>query len=101
MSGAAPDPKAGAAPATDQARARWEAEIDAVPGATDPVRNRSGIEVKPLYTPADWDAGRYDADLGYPGQPPFTRGIYPSMHRGRRWTQRQLIGLGTPHDYNA
>ncbi len=101
MSGAAPDSKAGPAPATDEARVRWEAEIDAVPGATDPVRNRSGIEVKPLYTPADWDAGRYDADLGYPGQPPFTRGIYPSMHRGRRWTQRQLIGLGTPHDYNA
>ncbi len=101
MSGAAPDPKAGPAPAADEARARWEAEIDAVPGVTDPVRNRSGIEVKPLYTPADWDAGRYDADLGYPGQPPFTRGIYPSMHRGRRWTQRQLIGLGTPHDYNA
>jgi methylmalonyl-CoA mutase N-terminal domain/subunit len=65
-----------------------------------PTRNRSGIEVKPLYTPRDWH-GDYDAELGYPGQPPYTRGIYASMHRGRTWTQRQLIGLGTPRDYNA
>ena len=44
---------------------------------------------------------RYDADVGFPGQPPYTRGIYATMHRGRTWTQRQLIGLGTPPDYNA
>ena len=44
---------------------------------------------------------RYDADVGFPGQPPYTRGIYATMHRGRTWTQRQLIGLGTPRDYNA
>ena len=39
--------------------------------------------------------------LGFPGQLPMTRGIYPTMHRGRTWTQRQLIGLGVPEDYNA
>ena len=39
--------------------------------------------------------------LGFPGQYPYTRGIYATMHRGRTWTQRQLIGLGTPADYNA
>ena len=39
--------------------------------------------------------------LGFPGQPPMTRGIYPTMHRGRTWSQRQLIGLGVPEDYNA
>jgi len=82
-------------------RTRWENDFAAVPGAADPVHNRSGIEVKPLYTPQDWDTARYDATLGYPGQAPFTRGIYPSMHRGRHWTQRQLIGLGTPADYNT
>ena len=78
----------------------WQREFAA--GATDsgPKRNRSGIEVKPLYTPRDWD-GDYAQALGYPGQLPFTRGIYASMHRGRTWTQRQLIGLGTPPDYNA
>ena len=45
-------------------------------------------------------ATSYLEELGFPGQFPFTRGIYPSMHRGRTWTQRQLIGLGTPEDYN-
>jgi methylmalonyl-CoA mutase N-terminal domain/subunit len=97
MSGAAPKQK----DAVAAARAQWEAEFAAVPGAADPIHNRSGIEIKPLYTPADWDGSRYDAELGYPGQAPYTRGIYASMHRGRSWTQRQLIGLGTPRDYNA
>jgi methylmalonyl-CoA mutase N-terminal domain/subunit len=67
-------------------------------------RNRSGIEVKPLYTAEDWPGDprreRYMAALGFPGQPPMTRGIYATMHRGRTWTQRQLIGLGVPEDYN-
>ncbi|MDP6564076.1 MAG: acyl-CoA mutase large subunit family protein, partial [Alphaproteobacteria bacterium] len=39
-------------------------------------------------------------ELGFPGQVPMTRGIYPTMHRGRTWSQRQLIGFGTPDDYN-
>ena len=65
------------------------------------TRNRSGIAVKPLYGPADWSGERYMDDLGFPGQAPFTRGIYPSMHRGRTWTQRQLVGFGTPENYNA
>ncbi len=64
------------------------------------IVNRSGIEIEPLYTPKDWSSERYMQDLRFPGQPPFARGIYPTMHRGRTWTQRQLIGLGTPTDYN-
>jgi methylmalonyl-CoA mutase N-terminal domain/subunit len=80
---------------------RWQREYAAQIGADKSARNRSGIPVKPLYTPNDWNGDRYDADLGYPGQPPYTRGIYATMHRGRTWTQRQLIGLGTPADYNA
>ena len=79
---------------------RWQQEYAAGAASATPARNRSGIEVKPLYTPQDWQ-GDYAADLGYPGQPPYTRGIYASMHRGRTWSQRQLIGLGTPSDYNA
>ena len=63
--------------------------------------NRSGIAVKPLYTARGLGSDHYMDDLGFPGQLPMTRGIYPSMHRGRTWTQRQLIGLGTPEDYNA
>ncbi|CQD24321.1 methylmalonyl-CoA mutase large subunit [Mycobacterium lentiflavum] len=80
---------------------RWRSEYAAqvIDGPT--VHNRSGIPVEPLYTPEHWSGDRYAADLGYPGQEPFTRGIHPSMYRGRTWTQRQLIGLGTPADYNA
>ncbi len=80
---------------------KWQREYAAQIGADKAVRNRSGIAVQPLYTPRDWNGDRYDADAGFPGQPPYTRGIYPTMHRGRTWTQRQLIGLGTPRDYNA
>jgi len=87
--------------ALDAAEARWQEEYAAGVGTGPPVANRSGIPVKPLYTPRDWDGGRYEEDLGFPGQPPYTRGIYATMHRGRTWTQRQLIGLGTPQDYNA
>ena len=86
--------------AAEPAAERWQREFAASAGADKPTRNRSGIEVKPLYTPQDW-SGDYAASLGYPGQPPYTRGIYASMHRGRTWSQRQLIGLGTPPDYNA
>jgi methylmalonyl-CoA mutase N-terminal domain/subunit len=86
---------------TADAEALWRREYAAQIGTDRPVTNRSGIDIAPLYTPRDWEASRYDAELGYPGQPPFTRGIYATMHRGRTWTQRQLIGLGTPADYNA
>ncbi len=61
-------------------------------------RNRSGIEIQPLYMPGD---GSQAQPAEVPGEPPYTRGIYTTMHRGRSWTQRQLIGLGTPEDYNA
>ena len=65
------------------------------------VINRSGIPIQPLYTALDWNAAERAESLGMPGQLPYTRGIYATMHRGRTWTQRQLIGLGTPADYNA
>jgi methylmalonyl-CoA mutase N-terminal domain/subunit len=80
---------------------RWQLEYTQQIGSDEAVRNRSGIPIKPLYTPRDWNGGHHEDELGYPGQPPYTRGIYATMHRGRTWTQRQLIGLGTPRDYNA
>lgn len=78
----------------------WRARYDREIGEDRTVVNRSGIEVRPLYTPLDWSENRYGEDLGMPGEAPYTRGIYNTMHRGRTWTQRQLIGLGTPQDYN-
>jgi methylmalonyl-CoA mutase N-terminal domain/subunit len=65
------------------------------------VTNRSGIPIQPLYTALDWNAADRAEGLGMPGQLPYTRGIYATMHRGRTWTQRQLIGLGTPAEYNV
>ncbi|MFG1299821.1 pivalyl-CoA mutase large subunit [Xanthobacter sp. V3C-3] len=87
-------------PGFEQASGQWRSDYSRQMAGERPVRNRSGIEVQPLYSPRDWSGERYLGDLGFPGQYPFTRGIYPSMHRGRTWTQRQLIGLGTPQDYN-
>ncbi|HKI92832.1 MAG TPA: methylmalonyl-CoA mutase family protein [Gaiellaceae bacterium] len=60
----------------------------------------SGIENEPLYTPEDATID-YEGDLGDPGEFPFTRGVYPSMYRGRLWTMRQFAGFGTAEETNA
>jgi methylmalonyl-CoA mutase N-terminal domain/subunit len=59
----------------------------------------SGLENEPVYTP-DNVAVDYDRDLGHPGAYPFTRGVYPSMYRGKLWTMRQFAGFGTPEETN-
>jgi methylmalonyl-CoA mutase, N-terminal domain len=59
----------------------------------------SGVEVERLYTPEDTQLD-YAADLGYPGDYPFTRGIQPTMYRGRFWTMRQYAGFGTAEETN-
>ncbi len=62
----------------------------------------SGQKIERLYDettmPQKWS---FDDDVGYPGQFPFTRGVYPTMHRGRLWTMRQFAGFGTAEDTNA
>lgn len=60
----------------------------------------SGFDVKPLYTPGDVVDLDYLQDLGYPGEGPYTRGIHPTMYRGRTWTHRQLAGFGPPEETN-
>jgi methylmalonyl-CoA mutase, N-terminal domain len=59
----------------------------------------SGLDNEPLYTPERVELD-YDRDLGYPGAYPFTRGVYPSMYRGRLWTMRQFAGFGTAEETN-
>src|ERR1700747_2893392 len=60
----------------------------------------SGHPIRRLYTPADLAGWQAEQDLGYPGQPPYTRGIHPTMYRARLWTMRQFAGFGTAEDTN-
>ena len=60
----------------------------------------SRIEVKEFYVPEDVKNLDYENDLGFPGEYPFTRGIYPNMYRGRLWTMRQYAGFGTAEESN-
>jgi methylmalonyl-CoA mutase N-terminal domain/subunit len=68
--------------------------------ASDQRFTDSGIEIKPLYTHEDLAGFDPAVKLGRPGEPPYTRGIYPLMHRGRLWTMRQYAGFGTAEATN-
>jgi methylmalonyl-CoA mutase N-terminal domain/subunit len=90
----------------EREKARWEAEtyrphLERAPERPVPFETLSGLPVAPLYTPADLGAFDYRTKLGFPGEFPFTRGVYPSMYRGRLWTMRMFAGFGRPEDTNA
>src|SRR3954451_17220697 len=72
----------------------------AKPAAPLAAETSSHIEVKPLYTPAELEQWDYDRDVGFPGEPPFTRGVQPTMYRGRLWTMRQYAGMGDAEQSN-
>lgn len=83
----------------------WESTIlkkalSRSPEREEDFQTESGIPVKRLYTPLDLEEMHYEDDLGFPGQYPFTRGVYPTMYRGRLWTMRNYAGFGTPEDTN-
>ena len=89
-------------PVRESAR-RWEEEVLAPTVAKSPERKDrfatlGGIPVDRLYTPRS-SRDPFDR-VGYPGQPPFTRGIHPTMYRGRVWSMRMFSGFGTPEDTN-
>ena len=71
------------------------------PGRPVPFESLSGIPIEPLYTPESLGDWSHDAKLGRPGEYPFTRGVYPTMYRGRLWTMRMFAGFGRPEDTNA
>jgi methylmalonyl-CoA mutase, N-terminal domain len=80
--------------------AEWRVLYDAVPERGNELTSSiSGAENEPLYTPENVELD-YERDLGYPGDYPFTRGVYPSMYRGRLWTMRQFAGFGTAEETN-
>ena len=72
------------------------------PQAASEARAKEHLEIKSLYTPDDLAAQGFAhaRDLGLPGEYPFTRGIHPSMYRGRLWTMRQYAGFGTAKETN-
>ena len=72
-------------------------------GPERPVRfeTLSGLPIEPLYTPANLRGWSPEEKLGRPGEYPFTRGVYPTMYRGRLWTMRMFAGFGRPEDTNA
>ncbi len=83
----------------------WEDEmvkktVTKAPERQDRFETHSGIPVERLYSPLDLDAWDYQEKLGFPGQYPFTRGIQPTMYRGRLWTMRQYAGFATPEETN-
>ena len=82
--------------------AAWRRELyDAKPERQDELFTTiSGLENEPLYTPDNVEID-YERDLGYPGVYPFTRGVYPSMYRGKLWTMRQFAGFGTAEETNV
>src|SRR5687768_8584057 len=63
-----------------------------------PFTTLSGEPIRPLYGPED--VGEFEGQIGRPGEFPFTRGVYPSMYRGRLWTMRQFAGFGTAEETN-
>jgi methylmalonyl-CoA mutase N-terminal domain/subunit len=85
---------------SEQGRERWEAQYRGTPERDADFETLSGEPLKPLYTPEDVADLDYHRDLGYPGRYPFTRGVYPSMYRGRLWTMRQFAGFGMPEETN-
>jgi methylmalonyl-CoA mutase N-terminal domain/subunit len=76
------------------------AGIDSRPEREELHSTISGLPVEPLYSPANSEID-YERDLGAPGEYPFTRGVYPSMYRGRLWTMRQFAGFGTAGETNV
>ncbi len=100
-------PQAGSAShrVPSQREEAWEKNTLAPTLQKSPERQRefttiSGHPIRRLYTPADLADWSPERDLGYPGEPPYTRGIHATMHRGRLWTMRQFAGFGTAEDTN-
>ena len=85
---------------------KWETEVvepllQRYPERQAQFNTTSDIDLKRVYTPVDHDSSAYLEQLGFPGQFPYTRGVYPTMYRGRPWTMRQYAGFGTAAESNA
>ena len=86
--------------AESQARYRERLRKQLAGNGREHVETESGIPMEALFTPADLGQWNYMEKLGFPGDYPFTRGVQPSMYRGRFWTMRQYAGFGTAEESN-
>jgi methylmalonyl-CoA mutase N-terminal domain/subunit len=77
---------------------RWRTAYERTPERDAPFTTLSGEPIGPLYGPEE--VGDFHERIGHPGEHPFTRGVYPSMYRGRLWTMRQFAGFGSAEDTN-
>ena len=89
----------------EEARRRWEEAalapvLKKTPERKSEFLTEANIPVRRLYTPEDVAGQDYVEDIGFPGEAPFTRGVYPTMYRGRPWTIRPYSGFGTPQETN-
>jgi methylmalonyl-CoA mutase N-terminal domain/subunit len=77
---------------------QWQAAYGLTPELKEKFTTLSDLEIDPLYVPRD--GAPVPSEIGYPGEYPYTRGVYPSMYRGRLWTMRQFAGFGTAEETN-
>jgi len=84
--------------AQENREVNWDDYLQAYYEKPTSFRTWSGYETKELYTPKDRAGENYDENIGDAGQYPFTRGIHRNMFRGRYWTRREVVGLGSPAD---
>jgi methylmalonyl-CoA mutase N-terminal domain/subunit len=78
---------------------KWDKSVENAKERNVKFETDSGIPIKKVYTPLDVKSNYFDK-VGYPGVPPYTRGVYPTMSRGRVWTMRLFSGHGTPEETN-
>jgi len=88
-----------------QAKGEWEDKfvnktLKRFPERKEEFETDSGIPVNRVYTPEDLEDFDYQKDLGFPGEYPYTRGVQPTMYRGRFWTMRQYAGFGSSEETN-
>jgi len=87
-----------------EAQKKWSEDVEDKlrkrPERKETFSNTSGIPIKRLYTPLDQGEEEYAAEMGFPGEYPYTRGVQPTMYRGRYWTMRQYAGFATAEESN-
>src|SRR4051812_37525101 len=85
---------------TQDGRSRWQQRYDAARTRDADFTTLSGIEVEPVYGPADESSYQGFDRIGWPGEFPFTRGLHPTGYRGKTWTIRQFAGFGNAKQTN-